>query len=654
MNIFALVLAVFLATSVHAGWNGGGGSGGGGGGGGALDLSTADTTVGNSIAETTLYTFTLPANTLGATGCASQRIIGTLTGNASATLALKAYFGAGTTTATFVPATVTAEPLHIDVAVCGDGTTGAQQIELIATVNNAAVVRTARTTIAVDSTTQQIFQVTAQWATATSAATLTKLYASTEGGLSTAFLLSASSNGILKQTAPGVTAVATPGTDYVTPAGNTATNTSSTATGSVAATNVQAAIVELEAEKQPLDPKLTTLAGKGLQGTGADVRYTTGSFTANNLLTSDVNGNVIDSGTALSTIGTVADNSITNAKLADMNSARIKGRVAGGSGDPQELTAADVLSILDVGTNDGTPNQGGDLVSWSKLKDVPAGFADGTDDGSGGGGSDTLQDVVSRGRSVTDAVSLATAVCLGSTTEKHCFYGNPTEGIVWAVSGGGDYRWQLANTGGWDLEDHLGADIISVDEVTKAVTIPNLSVQNLTVTSTIRESAYWEAGGISVDGTNCTAPTEQTINSGPRVRAFSCADTNQSQFFGNMTMPDRYSGGPVTFELSVVHGTTETITFGGAFAAMCRRPGTTINNTWGPDIETDVAITTAFRLEQGQSTTVTPNGPCQAGDVLFWRYVITAGSFSPNAANTKVLGVKMVYPTNQITDLFGD
>ncbi|RJP63561.1 MAG: hypothetical protein C4539_16165, partial [Ignavibacteriales bacterium] len=35
----------------------------------------------------------------------------------------------------------------------------------------------------------------------------------------------------------------------------------------------------------------------------------------------------------------------------------------------------------DLATNDGTINQTDDLVSWNKLKDVPGGFADGTDDG---------------------------------------------------------------------------------------------------------------------------------------------------------------------------------------------------------------------------------------------------------------------------------
>lgn len=47
------------------------------------------------------------------------------------------------------------------------------------------------------------------------------------------------------------------------------------------------------------------------------------------------------------TTSLIADNAVTNAKLADMAEALIKGRAAGaGTGDPQDLTATQVLAIL--------------------------------------------------------------------------------------------------------------------------------------------------------------------------------------------------------------------------------------------------------------------------------------------------------------------
>ena len=44
----------------------------------------------------------------------------------------------------------------------------------------------------------------------------------------------------------------------------------------------------------------------------------------------------------------IADNAVTNAKLADLAQNRIKGRVSSGSGDPEDLTAAQVRTMINV------------------------------------------------------------------------------------------------------------------------------------------------------------------------------------------------------------------------------------------------------------------------------------------------------------------
>jgi hypothetical protein len=44
----------------------------------------------------------------------------------------------------------------------------------------------------------------------------------------------------------------------------------------------------------------------------------------------------------------IADNSVTNPKFADMATNRIKGRVTAATGDPEDLTAAQVLAILNT------------------------------------------------------------------------------------------------------------------------------------------------------------------------------------------------------------------------------------------------------------------------------------------------------------------
>lgn len=52
------------------------------------------------------------------------------------------------------------------------------------------------------------------------------------------------------------------------------------------------------------------------------------------------------------TAGSVPDNGVTNAKLADMVTARIKGRATAGTGDPEDLTAAQVKTMLAITQSD--------------------------------------------------------------------------------------------------------------------------------------------------------------------------------------------------------------------------------------------------------------------------------------------------------------
>ena len=55
----------------------------------------------------------------------------------------------------------------------------------------------------------------------------------------------------------------------------------------------------------------------------------------------------------------IADNAVTNAKLADVATAALKGRVTAGSGDPEDLSVAQARTLLNVadGTNAyGHPN----------------------------------------------------------------------------------------------------------------------------------------------------------------------------------------------------------------------------------------------------------------------------------------------------------
>jgi hypothetical protein len=88
--------------------------------------------------------------------------------------------------------------------------------------------------------------------------------------------------------------------------------------------------------------------GKLLKDTGAVVSGTnTGDQTIT--LTSDVTG----TGTG-SFPTTIANNAVTNAKASDMVTQTIKGRTTAGTGDPEDLTVAQVKTLLNLaGTNTG-------------------------------------------------------------------------------------------------------------------------------------------------------------------------------------------------------------------------------------------------------------------------------------------------------------
>lgn len=51
------------------------------------------------------------------------------------------------------------------------------------------------------------------------------------------------------------------------------------------------------------------------------------------------------------TVLTIGNGVVTNAKAADMATARIKGRVSGGTGDPEDLTGTQATTLLDVFTS---------------------------------------------------------------------------------------------------------------------------------------------------------------------------------------------------------------------------------------------------------------------------------------------------------------
>jgi len=131
----------------------------------------------------------------------------------------------------------------------------------------------------------------------------------------------------------------------------------------------------------------STLAEFNAALTGAD--FATGGGTASGTNTGDqtitLTGDVTGSGTG-SFAATIANDAVTNAKLANMGTATIKGRVTAGTGDAEDLTGTQATTLLDTFTTSLkglAPASGGGTTNFLR--------ADGTwaaPPGGGGGVSD--------------------------------------------------------------------------------------------------------------------------------------------------------------------------------------------------------------------------------------------------------------------------
>jgi len=173
----------------------------------------------------------------------------------------------------------------------------------------------------------------------------------------------------------------------------TAASIPSVVTGAIVATNVQAAIAELEAEKQPLDATLTgiaavtTAADQVIYATGVDAFGIT-SFTstgrsiagaadaaaarstlglaaiASTGSAADLSAGTVPAarmpahtGDVTSTVGTVAltipNDTVTYAKMQNVSAtSRFLGRITASAGDVEELTAANARTILALTSTD--------------------------------------------------------------------------------------------------------------------------------------------------------------------------------------------------------------------------------------------------------------------------------------------------------------
>ncbi len=98
-------------------------------------------------------------------------------------------------------------------------------------------------------------------------------------------------------------------------------------------------------------------------GIGSALKWTTARTLT---LGTDLSGNVSFDGSANFTLnGTIVNDAVTNAKLANMATSRVKGRATAGTSDPEDITLTQVLDMVGSAAHGDILFRG--AASWSRL-----------------------------------------------------------------------------------------------------------------------------------------------------------------------------------------------------------------------------------------------------------------------------------------------
>lgn len=267
--------------------------------------------------------------------------------------------------------------------------------------------------------------------------------------------------------------------------------------------------------------------------------------------------------------------------------------------------------------------------------------------GGGGSGASTLDEAFDGGKTIDGANSLANAVRIGDGVTPMCLYTDATLGPVIIPCTASNTQTLALTNFNWMLWDQEGAAAIETIDPDAAST---LAMYTYGANYRPKKSIWFGAGALSVDGTQCAAPAEVTINSGPKIWTIICTDNDASTMYGSVKMPDSWDGGTVTFEHVYIQTAADTSALNGDIAAQCYGNGEAVGSTWNEVAIDDAAVTGSNKNDFTTSGAVTPAGTCAAGDMLYFRYQLDAGGTTTAVATLHHVGFKMEYSVTSRSD----
>jgi hypothetical protein len=234
--------------------------------------------------------------------------------------------------------------------------------------------------------------------------------------------------------------------------------------------------------------------------------------------------------------------------------------------------------------------------------------------------------------------------------------------ITFSSLGGGSGE---AHSLTFNLDDTSNVIVVTSATATQ-IDFPDASIETADLIDEVR-SMVWNAGAMSTDGTECEAPTEIVLNSGPKQFAIVCpmdsADTD-GYIYGSTVLPDGFeTDGDLRFLMtSIMITDTGDGTFHGSLGLQCVADrGGVDNASWGTESDLDVfnvsgdvqwdLVTTDLN---GSDAAIAATG-CAGGETLWWRWA-ACDSGTPENSNCQVstttviddvaiLSLRMEYPT---------